>query len=117
MGCTLIFLITDICTFHHIQPFDPNIIGFPYPTSTSGPNLNSLVYLLLDDESDWPLAPSSLLKQKGLKDVFRVLNHIICDLFQCTSHVSEIDETSACFMHAIAFDFPVDVGLPLLSSS
>ena len=46
---------------------------------------------------------------KGLKDVFHVLNHVICDLFLCTSHVSEIDETRAHFMHAIASDLPVDV--------
>ena len=74
----------------------------------SGFTLNSLAHLLLTDEGDWPPGPSSLLKQE-LKDVFRVLNHIICDLFQCTSHVSEIDKTRACFMHAIASNLPIDV--------
>ena len=44
-----------------------------------------------------------------MNDIFHVLNHIICDLFQCTSHVSEIDETRARFMHAIVSDLPVDV--------
>ena len=72
----------------------------------NGLSLNSLVHLLLADEGDWPPNPLSLLKQKGLKDVFCVLNHIIYDLFQCTSHVSEIDETRARFMHAIASDLP-----------
>ena len=65
----------------------------------NGPSLNSLAHLLLDDEGDWPLGPSSLLNKKGLKDVFRVLNHIIYDLFQYMSHVSEIDETRAHFTH------------------
>ena len=98
-----------MCTFHHIQPLDPGIIGFLYPPSTSGPTLNSLAHLLLADEGDWPPSPSSLLKQKGLKDVFRVLNHVVYDLLLCTSHVSEMDETRARFMHAIASDLPVDV--------
>ena len=44
-----------------------------------------------------------------MKDVFHVLNHVLCDLFLCTSHVSEIDETRAHFMHAIASNLPVDV--------
>ena len=63
------FSIFDICTFHHIQLLDPDIFGFPYPLSTNGPSLNSLAHLLLADEGDWSLGPSSLLKQKGLKDV------------------------------------------------
>ena len=45
--------------------------------------------------------------QKGWKDVFCVLNHVICDIFLCTSNVSEIEETR--FMHVIAFDLPIDV--------
>ncbi|GFS38363.1 hypothetical protein Acr_00g0057050 [Actinidia rufa] len=108
-GVSLNFSISDICTFHHLQPFDPDIFGFPYPPSTNGPSLNSLAHLLLADEGDWPLGLSSLLEQKGLKDAFHVLNHIICDLFQCTSHVSEIDKTRACFMHAITSDLSVDL--------
>ncbi|GFY87129.1 hypothetical protein Acr_05g0007680 [Actinidia rufa] len=108
-GVYLDFSISDICAFHHIQPLDPNIIRFPYSPSTNGPSLNSLAHLLLADEGDWPPSPSSLLKQKGLKDVFRVLNHIIYDMFQCMSYASEIDETRVYFMHAIALDLSVDV--------
>ena len=62
--------------------------------------MKSLVNLLLADEGDKPFGPSSHLMQKGLKDVFCVLNHVICDLFLCTSNVSEIEETR--FMHVIA---------------
>ena len=99
MGCTLIslFLIfVPSTTYHHIQPLVPDIVEFLYPLSTSGPSLNSLAH------------PSSLLKKKRLNDMFRVLNHIIYDMFQCMSHVSEIDETRAHFMHDIVSDLLVD---------
>ncbi|GFY82955.1 hypothetical protein Acr_02g0011950 [Actinidia rufa] len=98
-------------TFVPFTAFNPStlILGFPYPPSTNGPSLNSLAHLLLANEEDWPPSPSNLLKQKGLKDVFRVVNHVLCDLFLCTSHVSEIDETCARFMHAIASNLPVNV--------
>ena len=52
----------DICIFHHIQPFNPDTVGFPYPPSMNEPSLNSLAHLLLANESDWPPCPSSLLK-------------------------------------------------------
>ena len=91
------------------MPLDPDIVGFPLPSSMNGPSLNSLAHLLLADEGDWPPSLSSLLKQKKLKDVLCVLKYIICDLFKCTYHVSEIDETRTPFMHTIASNLSVDV--------
>ncbi|GFZ06455.1 hypothetical protein Acr_18g0006250 [Actinidia rufa] len=61
-----------------------------------------------DRVGNWP--SWYLLKQKDLKDVFRILNHVIYNLFQCTSHVSEVDEVRARFMHAIATNLPIDLG-------
>ena len=69
-GMFLDFSIFDICNFHHIQPLNPDIVGFLYPPSRSGTTLNFLTCLLLADEGDWPPGPFSLLKQKGLKDMF-----------------------------------------------
>ncbi|GFS45993.1 hypothetical protein Acr_00g0099410 [Actinidia rufa] len=66
-GMYLDFSIFDICTFHHIQPLDLDIVGFPYPPSMNGPSLNSLAHLLAN-EGDWPLGPSSLLKQKDCNE-------------------------------------------------
>ncbi|GFS38902.1 hypothetical protein Acr_00g0060080 [Actinidia rufa] len=107
-GTFLNFSITDICVTLLIPPLHPDRVGFPYPPSVTPPSKDSLAHLLLASEDNWP--SSYLLKQKDLKDVFRVLNHVICNLFQCTSHVSEIDEVRARFMHAIATNLPIDLG-------
>lgn len=107
-GKFLDFSIETICSLLHIPVIDANMVGFPYPEPSSGPSLNSVAQLVLTHARDW--TSGSLLKQKDLKDIFRVLNLIICDLFQCTTHVSEIDETRARLMHAIASNLPIDLG-------
>ncbi|GFZ05258.1 hypothetical protein Acr_17g0008300 [Actinidia rufa] len=108
-GTYLDFSNSNICSLHNIQRLDPEIVGFPYPPSTSEPSLKSLANLLLVDEGDWPPGSLSHLKQKGLKDVFCVLNHVALILFYAHPHVSEIDETCAQLMHAIASDLPIDI--------
>ncbi|GFZ03642.1 integral membrane HPP family protein [Actinidia rufa] len=107
-GTFLNFSIIDICVTLLIPPLHPDRVGFPYPPSVTPPSKDSLAHLLLASEGNWP--SGYLLKKKDLKDVFRVLNHVICNLFQYTSHVSEIDEVRARFMHAIATNLPINLG-------
>ncbi|GFS35833.1 hypothetical protein Acr_00g0042440 [Actinidia rufa] len=102
------FSISTICVTLLIPPLHPDRVGFPYPPSITPPSKDSLAQLLLASEGNWP--SGYILKQKDLKDVFQVLNHVICNLFQCTSHVSEVDEVRAQFMHAIATNLPIDLG-------
>ncbi|GFZ11379.1 hypothetical protein Acr_22g0007770 [Actinidia rufa] len=49
-GMSLDFSISDICNIFLIQPLDPELVGFPYPSSTTRPSLNSLTYLMLAKE-------------------------------------------------------------------
>ncbi|GFY95024.1 hypothetical protein Acr_10g0004090 [Actinidia rufa] len=102
------FSISTICVTLLIPPLHPDRVGFPYPLLLLLHLKDSLAQLLLASEGNWP--SEYLLKQKDLKDDFRVLNHVICNLFQCTSHVSEVDEVRARFMHAIATNLPIDLG-------
>ncbi|GFY81331.1 hypothetical protein Acr_01g0011400 [Actinidia rufa] len=71
-GKFLDFSIDDISSILLMLPINPDIVGFPYPSSITGPSLNSLAHL-------------------------------------CTTHVSEIDETRARFMLAIASNLPIDL--------
>ncbi|GFY95410.1 hypothetical protein Acr_10g0007950 [Actinidia rufa] len=96
-GKYLDFSITDICDYYIILPLPPEIVGVPYNSSNNVPSLHSLAQLLLTKDEDWPPNPSSHLKQKGLKDVFRVLNHVLCNMFLCTSH-AESDTSSRVFL-------------------
>ena len=91
-----------------IPPLNLKLVNFLYPSFVTGSSKNSPAQLLLTLEGDWP--SGYLLKQKAVKDVFRVLNHVTCNLFQCNSHVSEIDEVRARFMHAISSDLQINLG-------